>query len=147
MFADTSTYHGHKSCDQRRALPAWQAPYERGAACPRPSPNDSEGRPTDAATQCISLTLQPSFVVYLAIAIIVLVAFTRALKRADSEAAAIRTLDRAVFVVIAVVAASILIGHIGFWMIPVTEWDGIGTFWFPYPFGIVGADSSPISGG
>jgi hypothetical protein len=52
-----------------------------------------------------------------------------------------------VFFVIAVVAASILIGHIGFWMIPVTEWDGIGTFWFPYPFGIVGVDSSPISGG
>lgn len=108
---------------------------------------DGEGQPTDVAPQCLSLTLQPSFVVYLAIAIIVVVAFTWALKRAGSEAAAIRTLDRAVVVVIAVAGASILIGHIGFWMTPVTEWDGISTFWFPYPLGIVGADSSPMPGG
>jgi hypothetical protein len=108
---------------------------------------DADGRSTDIAPQCISLTLEPSFLVYVAIAIIVLAAITKVLNKAETEEAAIRTLDRAVIVVISVVTGSISISYIWFGLIPVTDWDGSGAFFFPFPFGAVDVDISPLTQG
>lgn len=107
---------------------------------------DADGLPTDVPPSCIALTLQPSVLVYVAIGVLVLSAISRVLSVADSEAAAIRILDRARVVIIAVVAASVLISHVWFWLIPIDDWTGTGAFLSPFPFGSVSQDISPIQG-
>ena len=32
-------------------------------------------------------------------------------------------------------------------MIPITDWDGTGTFFYPFPFGSVELDTEPMSMG
>ncbi|AWB96663.1 hypothetical protein DCE93_14245 [Agromyces badenianii] len=108
---------------------------------------DADGQPTVLAPQCISLTLQPSVFVAAAIVIVVLAAITRVLKRAGTEADAFRIIDRAGIVIIAVVTGSILISHVWFWLIPIADWNGSGTLWFPFPFGSVTMDTYPAAQG
>ena len=123
------------------------------SACPGggPSPNggylDTNGQPTDVAPQCISLTLQPSIILCAAIVIIVLAALTRVLKRANTEVEAFRIIDRAGIVIIAVVAVSIVISHVWFWLIPIADGNGSGTLWFPFPFGSVTMETYPATQG
>ena len=104
----------------------------------------ADGQPTDVAPQCLNITQQPSAIVYAVIAIVVLVTITRVLKTAESEAAAIRSLDRAVIVIISVVGAWLVIAQVSFWMIPIAEWDGSSDFVVPFTFGNVDVDISPV---
>jgi hypothetical protein len=76
--------------------------------------------------------------------VIVLIALTRVLKVADTEAAAIRTLDRSVIVIFAVVGAWIAITQVSFAMIPINEWDGSDLFFVPFTFGSVDVNISPM---
>ncbi|MFB6610334.1 hypothetical protein ACFCVO_08445 [Agromyces sp. NPDC056379] len=108
---------------------------------------DAGGQPTDVAPNCINVTLQPSGIVFLAIAVIVLVAITRVLKSSATEAAALRTLDRAALVIVAVTATWLVITHVSFWMIPLDQWDGGGYFPIPFTFGAVDIDISPMQQG
>ncbi|MDQ1576222.1 MAG: hypothetical protein QOH55_1372 [Microbacteriaceae bacterium] len=108
---------------------------------------NADGQPTDVAPQCVNLTLQPSPTIFAVIAIVTLVAISRVLKSADSEAAAIRTLNKAVIVIVAIVGAWIVISQVSFWMIPITDWDGTGSFFIPFSFGAVNVDISPMNGG
>lgn len=94
---------------------------------------------------CISLTLQPSGLVYMAIFAIVVVNLNFVLRRAHTVESALRYLDRAAAIIAILVVASALISQIWFWMIPITDWDGTGTFFYPFPFGAVDLVTTPLN--
>lgn len=105
---------------------------------------DANGDPTDVASMCVNLTLRPSPIVFVAIAAIVIVAMTLVLRRADSESAALRTLDRAVIVIVAVTIGWAALTMVSFSAIPYDSWDGIEPFTIPFTFGDIDIDVSPM---
>ncbi|WP_157373042.1 hypothetical protein [Agromyces sp. Root81] len=107
---------------------------------------DAEGKSTDVAPRCITLTLEPSWFVYAAIVLAVLIAISRVLKRAASESDALRILDRAAVFIGIIAPASIVISLVWFSLIPIDEW-GTGTFLYPFPFGAVTTDIAPMTNG
>ncbi|RLQ81556.1 hypothetical protein D9V28_13335 [Mycetocola zhadangensis] len=107
---------------------------------------DASGAAVDAAPLCVQLTLRPSVVVYLAVAGIVLFALGRVLRTAEDEHSARRILDRAALLVMATVVACVVISQVWFAMLPITEWDGTGTFVYPFPFGSVDMVTTPMTG-
>lgn len=107
---------------------------------------DSAGNVIASAPPCIQLTLRPSGVIFIAIVAIVIGALTLVLRRARSESDAIKYLNRATAAIGILVAASILISHVWFWTIPITEWSGSGVILFPFPFGSVDVVISTMSG-
>lgn len=86
---------------------------------------DRLGNPTDVAPSCIEMTLRPSPVVYLVLALIVVVAVSRA-TRAESEAAALRTLSWAGLTVILAAVVAVVLAQLSFISIPLEDWDGTG---------------------
>lgn len=106
---------------------------------------DGAGNPTDVAATCVNLTLQPSGLVYLAVAVIVIGAVTQVLRRAHDEMSAIRCLDRAATLVAILAVASVTISQVWFFMIPIADWNGTGTFFYPFPFGSVDMDVTPTT--
>lgn len=105
---------------------------------------DADGNVTESVPQCISLTLGPSGVIYIAIAVIAILAIRAVHRRASTVAEAMRYLDRAAAGIVILVVASLVISHVWFWQIPITDWNGSGTFFFPFPFGAVEVDISPM---
>ncbi|MEV8212861.1 hypothetical protein [Leifsonia sp. NPDC077715] len=93
---------------------------------------DANGDPTDVQPQCIQLMLQPSPVVYLAIALTVVIALGRAARAVDVDAA-LRTLNRAVIIVVAIAVVSMVVAILWFQAIPSPAERG--TILFPFPFG------------
>ena len=91
--------------------------------CADPTGAVDGGQATDAAPNCVTLSLQPSGITYLAIAVIVLFAIGRVLRRATDEASAIRILYRAATVMVGVVVVWLIVTHVSFWSIPF-EFDG-----------------------
>lgn len=108
---------------------------------------DAAGDATDNAPLCVNLTLQPSGLVLIAIAAIVIGALSLVLRRAANVPSAIRYLDRAAAAVVILAVASLVISHVWFAMIPITEWNGTGTFFYPFPFGSVELETAPMSVG
>ena len=108
---------------------------------------DAAGNATDTAPMCITLTLRPSGLVFLAIAAIAFGAITLVLRRAVDVPSALRYLDRAAAAIVIITVASVVISQIWFALIPITEWDGTGAFFYPFPFGSVDMDTQPISVG
>ena len=110
---------------------------------------DSSGNTTDAAPSCLSLHLGPSPVMFVAFAAIVVIALTRVIKRARNEQDALRTVDRAVIVVVVLAVASIVIAQVWFSLIPVSDWTPTGSysFLYPFPFGSVELSIAPMSTG
>lgn len=108
---------------------------------------DAAGNVTDTAPICVSLTLHPSVLVYVAIAVVAFGALTLVLRRATDIPSAIRYLDRAAAVIAILTVASVVISQIWFAMIPITDWDGTGTFFYPFPFGSVEFETEPMSMG
>lgn len=106
---------------------------------------DANGDPTEMAPQCVSLSLHPSPVVMLVLAAIVLWALRRVVRRATDEASAIHILDRAALVAVVVAGASVVIAQVWFAAIPVYGIDGSGTYIWPFPFGSVDFESSPMA--
>ncbi|WP_313540202.1 hypothetical protein [Leifsonia aquatica] len=100
------------------------------------SPGDDEGA-ASVVTSCVTLTLRPSPFVYIALAVIVLVALGRVLRTATTVPRALAIVDRAAVVAVVVAGASWLIAVVWFLLLPVETWDGTGSFWFPFPFGAV----------
>jgi hypothetical protein len=98
-----------------------------------------------AADSCVSLHLHPSPFVFAALAFVVLVAIGRVLRRAGTEADAIRILDRAALVGTAIAGVSLLVSVVWFGLIPLESWNGGGTFFFPFPFGSVDLTVTPAS--
>jgi hypothetical protein len=93
---------------------------------------DANGDATTVQPQCVQLVLQPSPVVYLAIAVTVVIALGRAARAADVEAALL-TLKRAAFVAVGIAVVSMLVAILWFQGMPLPT--GRGTVLFPFPFG------------
>ncbi|GAA2224670.1 cell division protein FtsK [Herbiconiux moechotypicola] len=96
-------------------------------------------QPADENSGCIDLVLKPSPLVFVALAAIVVLALTRVLKSAQTEAQAIRTLDRASTAVIVVAVGSFAIALGWFALIPIGDWTPGApyAFLYPFPFGVV----------
>lgn len=105
---------------------------------------DSNGDPTDVAPMCVNLTLRPSPIVFIAIAAIVIIAITLVLRRADSERAALRIIDRAVILMVAVTIGWAALTMVSFFAIPLESWDGVDPFMIPFTFGNTDIDVSPM---
>lgn len=105
---------------------------------------DATGNVTELTPSCINLTLQPSVFIYIGIFAIVIGALTFVLRRATDVPAALRYLDRAAVTVVILAVASVAISQIWFAMIPITDWNGSGTFFYPFPFGSVDLTITPM---
>ncbi|TQL48090.1 hypothetical protein FB562_1171 [Homoserinimonas aerilata] len=106
---------------------------------------DSSGEATETAPLCMQLTLGPSPLVFVALVVIVVAAITRVLRKTQDEQAAIRMLDKAILLIVTVAVASVVISQVWFWQIPLTDWDGAGYFFiFPFPFGLVNVEVTPL---
>lgn len=105
---------------------------------------DGDGNVTDSVPQCISLTLGPSGIIYVAIAVITILAIRAVHRRASTVADAMRYLDRAAAGIVILAVASLIISYVWFSLIPIMDWHGGGTFFFPFPFGAVDVDISPM---
>jgi hypothetical protein len=108
---------------------------------------DAAGNATDTAPTCVNLTLQPSPLILAAIAAIAFAAITMVLRRAADIPSALRYLDRAAAAIVILAVISVAISQIWFAMIPITDWDGTGTFFYPFPFGSVELRTEPMSMG
>ncbi|MDR5699603.1 hypothetical protein [Agromyces aerolatus] len=104
---------------------------------------DANGQPTDTVPMCTNLTLGPSWWVFVAIALVVVLAITRVLKRASDQRDAARILDRAALLIFTIAGASVLISYVWFFAIP---WESIydGGAATPFLFGSVDIDVYPI---
>jgi hypothetical protein len=105
---------------------------------------DAAGNVTELAPSCVNLTLQPSVFIYVGIFAIVIGALTFVLRRASDVPAALRYLDRGAAAVVVLAVASVAISQVWFAMIPLTEWNGAGTFFYPFPFGSVDLIITPM---
>ena len=105
---------------------------------------DGSGNPTEVAPQCVSLTLQPSPAVYLAIVLTVVVALTLAARAPDTRAA-MRRLDRGVIAVVGIALLSMAIAIVWFALTPMPTVPG--TVWFPFPFGSGTLNVTPMDPG
>ncbi|MPV90318.1 hypothetical protein GB882_16715 [Georgenia ruanii] len=85
---------------------------------------DRFGNPTDIAPSCIAMTLRPSPVVYLLLALVVVWATIRAVQRANDAAAALRALSWAGPTVILLAVGAIVVTQTAFFSIPLANWDG-----------------------
>lgn len=105
---------------------------------------DANGNPTDVVPMCVNLTLHPSSIVFIAIAVIVIVAIILVLRRADSESAALRMIDRAVIVIVAGTIGWAALTMVSFFAIPIDSWNGVEPFTIPFTFGNIDIDVSPM---
>lgn len=92
--------------------------------------------------RCTQLTLQPSPLVVVAIAVLVLVALKRVQTVAGSTEDAVRMLDRTAGVVGILVAVAIVVSHVWFWSIDLGDGTtGLSVF-SPFPFGGIGVTTT-----
>lgn len=97
-------------------------------------PSDTSGAST---TQCVQYTLGPSWLVVLAMVIVLLTGIGRAARQPD-RAAVMRTLDRTGTIIIATALCSAVIALIWFWSMPAQQaLDHGGMLLMPFPFGAV----------
>ncbi|WP_349897859.1 hypothetical protein [Parafrigoribacterium soli] len=107
---------------------------------------DAAGNAVAAAPMCVTLTLAPSPIVYLAIAFIVLLAVSKVINKAPDLEAARHTLGRATVVIGILVLVSVVVAQLWFAFIPITEWSETGSyaFFYPFPFGSVDMTTTPM---
>lgn len=108
---------------------------------------DAAGNPTDTAPQCLSLTLGPSPAVIIAVVLTFFIALTLVMRRAQSIPAAVRILDRAAIVMVAIAAVSLVVSLVWFGLIVISDWtpDRGYAFFYPFPFGSVEMSVTPMS--
>jgi hypothetical protein len=105
---------------------------------------DASGQPTDEAPVCIELALAPSPLVYVGIAAIVLLTLGRVMK-ANDEAAALQTLNRAVIGIVALVGIGVVVAHVWFSLIPVEGFTAHSwSIVHPFPFGTIDVTTTPL---
>ena len=109
---------------------------------------DSTGHPTDSVPQCFQLTLGPSPFIFAAMGLIVVFALDRVISRARDVEHAVRIVDRTVYWIVGLAAASIVISHLWFWLMPTTGWGETGFAVFsPFPFGAIYLEISELTQG
>lgn len=106
---------------------------------------DSSGRAVDQAPRCVQLALGPSPLVYVAIALVVVLALGRVTKASD-ELTALRTLNRAAIAVLALVPVAIIVSQVWFFLVPLDEFAaGSGSIISPFPFGLINVATAPMT--
>ena len=81
-------------------------------------------------------------------AAVVLGSLTLVMRGASDIPVALRYLDRAAIAIAIIVVVSVTISRVWFTLIsPLTEWDGSGSLYYPFPFGWVDLDSERMSNG
>ena len=109
---------------------------------------DSNGNPTEVVPQCMTLTLEPSLVVIIAVVLAFIVALTLVIRRAQTIPAALRILDWAAIVILAIAAVSLVVSLAWFAVLeaPIRDWspDGDWSLIFPFPFGAVDVSITPM---
>ncbi|WP_223624025.1 hypothetical protein [Microbacterium sp. EST19A] len=107
---------------------------------------DASGQAVDEAPRCVQLTLGPSPVFFVGIALIILIAIGRVMKASD-ESTALRTLDRAALIVVALVIVAIVVSWVWLRLVPIEDFArGGGTIFSPFPFGFIDVDLVPMTG-
>lgn len=107
---------------------------------------DEAGRPVDEALPCIHLTLEPSPLVFIGIAVIVLLAIGRVMKAAD-DPAALRTLTRATVAVSVLVVVAVLVSQVWFFTVSIEGFNsGSWSIFSPFPFGLIEVEITPMAG-
>jgi hypothetical protein len=94
----------------------------------------------------VNLTLRPSPIVFLAIAIVYFSALRYVLTRAADEALAVRALRRASLVAVLVAVASVLIADVWLFASPIGGWPQPNVWLAPFPFGSLDVSTKIISG-
>lgn len=106
---------------------------------------DASGQAVDGAPRCVQLTLEPSPMFFIGIALIILLAIGRVMKASD-EPTALRTLDRAAVAVVALVIVAIVVSWIWLRLVPIEDFArGGGTIFSPFPFGFIDVDIAPMT--
>jgi hypothetical protein len=106
---------------------------------------DAQGNPTPYPPGQIDLTLHPSPVVYVAIAVLFFWSIRHVLRTAADEASARRIFNRVGLIIVAVALGSLVIGMVWFLMSPVTGWPAEDLWIAPLPFGTVTAHTTPLT--
>ncbi|WP_022890379.1 hypothetical protein [Agromyces italicus] len=101
------------------------------------------GSAADITPTCVQLTLRPSWIVFVAIAVTVIVAITLILRPGRSEASALRIIDRAVAVMIAGTLAWAALTMVSFFAIPLDPPSPGEPFMIPFTLGQVEVDLTP----
>ncbi|GAA1823716.1 hypothetical protein [Agromyces salentinus] len=104
---------------------------------------DGNGEPTSVVPQCVTMTLKPTGLVFVFIGLMVIWSITRVL-RTSEQAAAIRILDRAAVVIVAVTVAWAVISMVSFLSVPLQQWDGTEPFTPGFIFGNVEIVRTPL---
>lgn len=106
---------------------------------------DASGRPVDEAPMCVQLSLGPSPLVHVGIALIVLFAIGRVMKASD-ERAALRILERAIQGAGLLAVVAIIVSNVWFLMTPIEGFSsGSWSVFSPFPFGIISVEITPMS--
>ncbi|WP_431278346.1 hypothetical protein [Leifsonia poae] len=105
---------------------------------------DGNGDPTTVQPQCVQLALHPSPLIYLAIALTVVIALTRAARAVNIEMA-LRAMNRGTIVAVGIVVVSMLIAIVWFQTSPMPTVGG--TVLFPFPFGSGSMTVTPMEPG
>lgn len=106
---------------------------------------DAAGQPTPDQPMCASLTLRPTGIMPIALAIAVIWVIGRVIRAASDEADAIRMIDRAAAVIMIVAAAGILISYVWFAMTPLPDPGESYSVFSPFPFAGIDVDISPMA--
>jgi hypothetical protein len=105
---------------------------------------DAAGRAVDEAPRCVQLTMGPSPLVFLAIALILLFALGRVMNASD-ESVAVRILDRSAAGVVVLVIVAIVVSQVWFRMIPLEGFmAGTASIFSPFPFGFIEVTNTPM---
>lgn len=99
----------------------------------------------DHPAYSIDLTLHPSPLVYVAIAIVFFSAIQRVLTRANNEATALRTFRRASRLVLFISLGSAVIALVWFFTYPLGGWPETNMWIAPFPFGTMDVTTKMIT--
>ena len=94
---------------------------------------DGEGRPTEVAPMCGSVTVSAHPLIYVAIGLVVLFSLTRILRRADTVERALSILHNARMVIVVLTLVTFVVGYWAITTLRVEDWNDYSLF-APLPF-------------
>jgi hypothetical protein len=105
---------------------------------------DANGRPTDVEPLCGTVTMSPSPLVFVLLAVIVVGALTRVLGRATDVDHALRILNNARMTIVVVPLIGLAVGWWAIMTLRIDDWSAFSV-WSPLPFGQFEVETHPIS--
>ena len=105
---------------------------------------DANGQPTDVEPICGTVTMSPSPLVFVILALIVVTALTRILGRATDVDHALRIVNNARMVIVVVTLTGLVVGWWAITTLRIDDWSAYSV-WSPLPFGQFEVETHPIS--